>query len=133
MLVRPLPRTDKGRTLAAPPPDRRDTWQLPSGRTSLGLHAAFWATLGCSKARPGAPTFSPVLIHEPRFDAPLLLNPSLPLPGAPLQACYRARWPVAGLPLTAKQRLGAARQCVFAPASRQRRPALALLAGAILM
>jgi hypothetical protein len=35
--------------------------------------------------------------------------------------------------LTAKQMLGAARQCVFAPESRQRLPELALVAGAILM
>ena len=38
-----------------------------------------------------------------------------------------------GLPLTAKQMLGAARQFVFAPESRQRLPELALVAGAILM
>ena len=38
-----------------------------------------------------------------------------------------------GLPLTAKQMLGAARQFVFTPESRQRLPELALVAGAILM
>ena len=37
-----------------------------------------------------------------------------------------------GLPLWAKQMLGAARQFVFSPTSRQRLPALALLAGSIL-
>ena len=37
-----------------------------------------------------------------------------------------------GLPLWAKQMLGAVRQFVFAPASCQRLPALALLAGSIL-
>jgi hypothetical protein len=132
-LVRPLPRTYKGRTITATPPDRRDTWQLHIGRTSLVLHAEFWDTLVCSNARPGAPTFSTVLIHDPRFDEPLLLNTTLPLTGAHLQAFYRDRWPVEGLPLTAKQMLGAARQFVFAPESRQRLPELALLAGAILM
>jgi len=74
-----------------------------------------------------------VLSHDPRFDEPRLLNPSLPLTGAPLQAFYRARWPVEGLPLTATQMGGAARQCVFAPESRQRLPELALVAGAILL
>ena len=73
-----------------------------------------------------------MLIHDPRFDEPLLLNTSLPLTGADLQAFSRDRWPVEGLPLTAKQMLGAARQCVFAPESRQRLPELALVAGAIL-
>jgi hypothetical protein len=86
-----------------------------------------------SHARPGAPTFSTVLIHAPRFDAPLLLHTTLPLTGAHRQAFYRDRWPVEGLPLTAKQMVGAARPFVFAPESRQRLPELALLAGALLM
>jgi hypothetical protein len=118
--------------MAATPPDRHATWQLRLGPTSLSLHAAFGDDVVCPEAQPGAPTFSPVLIHAPRFDEPLLLNTSLPLTGADLQAFYRDRWPVAGRPLTATQILGAARQCVFAPESRQRLPALALVAGAIL-
>ena len=133
VLVRPLPRTYKGRTIAATPPDRHATWQLRLGPTSLTLHAAFGDDLVCADAQPGAPTFSTVLIHDPRFDEPLLLNTLLPLTGAHLQAFYRDRWPVEGLPLTAKQILAAARQCVFAPESRQRLPELALVAGAILM
>jgi len=39
---------------------------------------------------------------------------------------------VEGLPLWAKQMLGAARQLVFAPESRQRLPEVVLLAGSIL-
>ena len=132
-LVRPLPRTYKGRTITATPPDRHETWQLQTGPTPLWLHAEFWDDLVCTDAQPGALTFSTALIHDPRFDEPLLLNTSLPLTGAHLQAFYRDRWPVEGLPLTAKQMVGAARQCVFAPESRQRLPELALVAGAILM
>jgi hypothetical protein len=45
---------------------------------------------------------------------------------------YRDRWPVEGLPLWAKQMLGAARQFVFAAESRQRLPEVVLLAGSIL-
>jgi hypothetical protein len=63
----------------------------------------------------------------------LLLNTALQLTGAQLQAFSLDRWPVEGLPLTAKQMLGAARQFIFAPESRQRLPELALVAGAILM
>jgi hypothetical protein len=74
-----------------------------------------------------------VLIHDPRFDEPLLLHTTLPLTGAQLHAFYRDRWPVEGLPLTAQQMLGAARQFIFAPESRQRLPELALVAGAILL
>jgi len=72
--------------MAATPPDRHETWQLPIGPTSLSLHATFWDNLVGADARPGAPTFSTVLSQDPRFDEPLLLNTVLPLPGAQLQA-----------------------------------------------
>jgi len=132
-LLRPLPRPDKGRTIAATPPDRHATWQLRLGPTSRSLHAAFWDDVVWVDAQPGAPTCSTVLSHAPRFDAPLLLHTALPLTGADRQAVSHDRWPVEGRPLTATQRLGAARPCVCAPESRQRRPALALVAGAIVM
>lgn len=119
--------------MAATPPDRHATWQRRLGPTSLARHAAFWDDVVCSDAPPGAPTFSTVLLHAPRLDEPLLLNTSLPLTGAPLHAVSRDRWPVEGLPLTAQQMVGAVRPCVFAPARRQRWPALALVAGAIVM
>ena len=86
VLVRPLPRTYKGRTMAATPSDRQETWPLRLGPTALTLHAAFWDNVVCADARPGAPTFSTVLIHDPRCDEPLLLHTSLPLTGAQLQA-----------------------------------------------
>ena len=54
------------------------------------------------------------------------------LSGAQAQAMSRDRWPVAGRPLWAKPRLGAARQVVFAPNRRQRLPAWARRAGSIL-
>ena len=132
-IVRPLARKYKHRTSAATPPDRHETWQLRARPASLWLRAEFWDGLVLSDAQPGAPTFSTALIHDPRFDEPWLVNTSLPLTGAQLQAFYLDRWPVEGLPLTAKQMLGAARQFVFAPESRQRLPELALVAGAILM
>ena len=132
-LVRPLPRTYKNHTIAATPPDRHETWQVGARKTSLRLRAEFWDGLVLAEAPPGAPTFSTAVIHDPRFDEPLLVNTTLPLTGAQLQAFYLDRWPVEGLPLTAKQMLGAARQFVFAPESRQRLPELALVAGAILM
>src|SRR5262249_20348421 len=70
--------------------------------------------------------------HNPRFAEPLLRKTPLPLSGAQVEAMYQDRWPVEGLPLWAKQMLGAARPCVCAPASGQRLPAVALLAGSIL-
>jgi hypothetical protein len=130
--VRPLPRTYKGRTIAATPPDRRETWQGGTPAEPCRIAAQFWDTLVLPDAPPGAPTFTCVVIHDPRFVHPLVLNTPLPLSGAQAQALYRDRWPVEGLPLWAKQMLGAARQFVFAPDSRQRLPELALLAGSIL-
>jgi hypothetical protein len=132
-LVRPLPRKYKNHTIAATPPDRHETWQVGTRKAPLRLQAVFWDGLVLADAQPGAPTFSTAVIHDPRFDEPLLLNTALPLTGAQRQAFYLDRWPVEGLPLTAKQMLGAARQFVFAPESRQRLPELALVAGAILM
>jgi hypothetical protein len=131
-VVRPLPRTYTGRTLAATPPDRRETWQGGTREEPCIVSAQFWDNLVLPDAPPGAPTFTTVVIHDPRFAEPLLLNTPLPLSGAQAQAVYRDRWPVEGLPLWAKQMLGAARQFVFADLSRQRLPALALLAGSIL-
>lgn len=132
-LVRPLPRTYKHHTMAATPPERHETWQVGTRTTPLRLRAEFWDGLVLAEAPPGAPTFSTAVIHDPRFDEPLLVNTTLPLTGAHRQAFSLDRWPVEGLPLTAKHMLGAARQFVFAPESRQRLPELALIAGAILM
>ena len=131
-VVRPLPRTYKGHPLAATPPDRRETWQGGTLEAPCIIAAQFWDNLVLPGASPGAPTFTTVVIHDPRFAAPLLLNTPLPLSGAQMQAVYRDRWPVEGVPLWAKQMLGAARQFVFAEASRQRLPELSLLAGSLL-
>ena len=130
--VRPLPRTYKGHTIAATPPDRREAWQGGTPAEPCLSSAQFWDTLVLPDAPSGAPTFTCVVIHDPRFVHPLVLNTSLPLSGAQAQALYRDRWPVEELPLGAKQMLGAARQFVFAPTSRQRLPELARLVGSIL-
>ncbi len=132
LLVRPLPRTYKGRTLAATPADRRETWLGGTPEAPCIISAQYWDNLVLPDAPPDAPTFTCMVIRDPRFAEPLLLNTPLPLSGAQAQAMYRDRWPVEGLPLWAKQMLGAARQFVFSPTSRQRLPALALLAGSIL-
>ncbi len=95
------------------------------------MRAEFWDNLVLPTAEPGAATFSTVLVYDPRFADPLLVNTPLPLTGPQVHAFYRDRWPVEGLPLVAKQLLGAARQFVFAPESRHRLPELVLLAGSI--
>jgi hypothetical protein len=127
-LVRPLPRVRNGKTIAATPADRTQSWRVGE----LELRAEFWDNLVLWEAGQNAPTFTCVVIHDPRYQEPLLLNTPLGLNGAQLLAFYQDRWPVEQLPLAAKQMLGAARQFVFAEECRQRLPELCLLAGAVL-
>jgi hypothetical protein len=133
-IVRPLPRKHKGKTIAPTPADRTQTWREGEWR----LQAEFWDNLVVKEAtfqdrQTNAPTFTCVVIYDPRYQEPLLLNTPLPLSGPQARAFYLDRWPIEQLPLAAKQMLGAARQFVFAKESRQRLPELSLLAGAILM
>jgi hypothetical protein len=66
-LVRPLPRPSKGRTLAAPPPDRRETWQGGTREKPCLVAAQFWDHLVLPDAPQGAPTFtdSSTLLNVP--------------------------------------------------------------------
>ncbi len=111
LLVRPLARTYKGRTLDATPPDRAQTWQ----DEGVELHAEIWDDVMLPDAAPGSPTFAVVAVHDPRYREPLLLASPLPLTAPALHALYHDRWPVEQLPLAAKQMLGAARAFVHAP------------------
>lgn len=126
--VRPLPRRYRERWIAATAPDRVEQWEV----ADQTVRAEFWDDRVLPGALPGVPTFGCVAIHDPRFLQPLVLAVSLALPGPALQAFYADRWPVEQLPLAAKQIVGAHRQFVFAPESRQRLPELAFLAGSLL-
>jgi len=129
-LVRPLPRTYRGRTRPATPPDRIETWV----EDGVVLRAEVWTNLVRPDAAPesAGPTLTVVAVHDPRYREPLLLAAPLALSGQVLHALYHDRWAVEQLPLAAKQMLGAARQFVSAPDTCQRLPEIALLAGAIL-
>jgi hypothetical protein len=126
-VVRPLPRTYKGQTIAATPFDREETWSV-DGHI---LNAHFWENLVEREGKPGDPTFTCIVIHDPRYREPWLLLTPLTLTGAVAQALYRERWPIEQPPLAAKQLLGGHRQYVFGPESRQRLPEVTLLAGSI--
>src|SRR5215472_12430876 len=126
--VRPLPRTHKGKTRAATPPDAAAQWRV-AGRL---IHAQMWENVVLSTAKPGAPALRCVVIHDPRYQEPWVLATNLPVSAYALWWLYRDRWPVEQLPLAVKQMLGAPRAFVFGGESRHRLPAVALLAGNVL-
>lgn len=127
-LVRPLARQRQGKLLPATPADAVVTW-TEDGRVR---RAEQWTELGLADAPTDAPRFQVVAVQDPRYKTPLLVATPLGLTPREVRDLYRDRWPVEQVPLTAKQRLGAARQFVAAPETCQRRPELALLAGAVL-
>jgi hypothetical protein len=126
--VRPLPRTHKGRTIAASPPDTTAQWVV-AGRT---IQAQIWENLVLSTAKPGAPALRCAVIHDPRYQEPLVLATNLPVSAYALWCLYRDRWPLEQTPLAAKQMVGAHRAFVFGDESRHRLPELALVAGNVL-
>jgi hypothetical protein len=128
-IVRPLARQRNGTLIPATPPDRTESW-VAEGRV---LHACFFDNLVERSGKPGDPCFHAVLILDPKYREPLLLLTPQRLSGRECRELYRDRWPVEQVPLAGKQLLGAERQFVFAPESRQRLPELALFSGAILM
>jgi hypothetical protein len=128
LLVRPLPRRYKGRTIPATAPDHSECWE----EEGVVLRAERWTDLVLPTAGADAPTFTVVALYDPRYQEPLLLATPLALPPPVLRALYPDRWAVEQIPLVAKQLLGAVRQFVHAPETCQRLPELALLAGVIL-
>lgn len=129
-LVRPLPRQRKGKTLTATPPDEQSSW-VEQGRE---LRVEIWRNLVLNTVTPD-PTnrsFDVYAFYDPAFKQPWLLATPVVLQPTSVYAIYTDRWPVEQLPLSAKQMVGAHRQFVHHPASVQRLPELALLAGSIL-
>jgi hypothetical protein len=128
--VRPLARSYKGKTIAATPPDRVETWS----EAGVAMRAEVWENLVLPSVIPGpeADTFRVYAIHDPAYTTPWLLATPLKLKPATVKAMYQDRWPVEQIPLSAKQMVGAHRQFVHAAESIQRLPELALLAGSIL-
>ena len=126
--VRPLPRTYKGKRIAATPSDATAQWVV-GGRM---LQAQVWDNLVLATATPGGPAFRCVVIDDPRYQEPWVLATNLPVSAYALWCLYRDRWPIEQIPLAAKQMLGAHRAFVFGDESRYRLPEVALLAGNVL-
>ena len=127
-MVRPLPRTYKGKTIAATPWDAATKWVV-AGRI---VRAYVWNQLVLATAKPGAAAVRCVVIQDPRYRTPLVLATNLPVSAYAVWCLYRDRWPIEQVPLAAKQMLGAHRAFVFGAESRYRLPELAMLAGNIL-
>jgi len=129
-LVRPLPRTYKGRTLPATPPDVKTEFSF-QGRT-IRVHGWQNLVMTSQKVAAANETFTIWVFFDPLYRTPLVLGTNLTVRPETAFRLYLDRWPVEQIPLVAKQLLGLERQFVFAPASRQRLPELALLAANIL-
>src|SRR5437868_6871577 len=87
--VRPLPRTHKGKTIAATPADSTAPWGV-AGRT---IQAQVWDNLVLSTAKPGALAFRWAVIHDPRYQEPLVLATNLSVSASALWGLSRDRWP----------------------------------------
>jgi hypothetical protein len=126
--VRPLPRTHKGKIIAATPADATAQWVV--GRRII--QAQIWDNVVLSTSTPGDTALRCVVIHAPRYQAPRVLVTTLSVSAYALWCLSRDRWPIEQLPRAAKQMLGAHRAFVFGGESRHRLPELALLAGNVL-
>jgi hypothetical protein len=73
--VRPVPRTDKGKTIAAPPWDAAAKW-VGAGRI---VRASVWNPLVLSTAQPRAAAWRCVVSEAPRYRQPLVLATHLPV------------------------------------------------------
>jgi len=129
-IVRPLPRSYRGREIAATEPDEELQWDDGDDR----LHAKIWRDLVLPGVVPGpeAQTFDVYVIADPRFADPWVLATSVKLKAQTVRAMYIDRWPIEQIPLSAKHMVGAHRQFVFAAESIHRLPELALLMGSVL-
>jgi hypothetical protein len=141
-VVRPLPRTYGGKTTAATPPDRIETWVEPDSNVTVTAHIWLDVVLPDQPKLWNDPTrqlvkdtpWMIVVIFHPTFPQPMLLivTMTVSLLAKHVHAFYLDRWGIEHLPLVAKQLLGAFRQFVFADQARQRLPELTLLAGSVL-
>jgi hypothetical protein len=130
-LIRPWPRTHKGKTIAATPADTILSWPLATGET-ITAHVWYNLVRPDVAPSPAADLFDVYALHDPRYNAPLLVATNVKLQPQTVHALYTDRWPVEQLPLAGKQMVGAHRQFVFAQETRHRLPELVILAGSIL-
>jgi hypothetical protein len=129
-LIRPLPRTHKGKRIDAMTAEQSGSFEF-QGRT-IRYHAWHNLVTATTKVDESNQTFTLIAFFDPYYKKPMVLATDLTLDAELCYLIYRDRWPVEHPPLAAKQMLGFHRQFVFADESCHRLPELALLAGNVL-
>jgi hypothetical protein len=123
-VVRPLPRTFKGKIIPGSHAERVETFR--EGKYEVtGLWFDSLVLAGCPLI------FSCLVIYHPKYAKPWVLLSDVPAPAETIFLLYRCRWPIESLPQTGKQLLGGHRSFVHAEASCYRLPEICLLAGSI--
>ena len=130
ILVRPLSRKWKERTLPATRPDVTMSFNIDERPViARGWHELMRSDL---KVADKHELFSIWVFDDPLFKTPLVLGTNLSAVPEVVFRLYLDRWPVEQVPLVAKQMLGCQRQFVFAHTSCWRLGELSFLAGNIL-
>ena len=130
ILVRPLSRKWKERTLPATRPDVTMSFNIDERPViARGWHELMRSDL---KVADKHELYSIWVFADPLFKTPLVLGTNLPAAPEVVFRLYLDRWPVEQIPLAAKQMLGCQRQFVFAHTSCWRLGELAFLVGNIL-
>lgn len=129
-LIRPLPRSFKGKELAETEAEKSGNF-IYDKRT---IRHESWHELvpSTTKVDESNTTFSIYVFHDPAYKKPLVLITTMKLTAESLYLFYKDRWPVEHPPLASKQMIGLHRQFVSHTESCFRLPELGLLTGNIL-
>ena len=123
-VVRPLPRTFKGKVIPGSPAERVETFR--EGKYEVtGLWFDSLVLAGCPLI------FSCLVIYHPKYQKPWVLLSDVQASAETIFLLYRCRWPIESLPQTGKQLLGGHRSFVHSETCRYRLPELCLLAASI--
>ncbi len=123
-VVRPLPRTFKGKLIPGNDAHRVETfWE---GKYEVvGLWFDSLVVADCPYV------FSCLVIYHPKYKKPWVLLTDIQAGAETIFLLYRCRWPVESLPQTGKQLLGGHRSFVHSETCTYRLPELCLLAASI--
>lgn len=138
-LIRPLPRTHKGKVLPASKPEEIQCWKNSQGQL---LEARIWRKVVLSqqkhwreeqKALNAGQHWSVITVKHPDFELPMVLLLNLNLSPPQAYSVIQGRWGVEQMPLVSKQLLGGHRMFVFEREMCFRLPELTFLAANILI